>query len=129
MIYTIVLGTLGKDPEPKTVNGKKLVRFSVASNRYQGEGKSETDWMECSAWEQRGEFVEKHFHKGDSILVRGNLKSRKHEGKTYWELDVDKADFTGKKMSPTSETVQNLPPPAGFFDAPADDGTGLPFDL
>jgi single-strand DNA-binding protein len=122
MIYSIALGRLGKDPETKTVNGKTLVRFSIASDHGTADNKH-TDWLNCSAWEKRGEFVAKYFHKGDTILVRGNLTSREHEGKTYWEMDVEKADFTGTKKE-TAPAVTPAPP-ADFLG----DGCELPFDL
>ena len=122
MIYTIATGRLGRDPEEKQANGKLLVKISIASDRVVGQGQKETDWLSCTAWEKRGEFVSKYFRKGDSILVRGNLKSRIHEGKTYWEMDVEKADFCGGKSQPEGPR-ESLPTPSE-----ADD-TSLPFDL
>lgn len=124
MIYCVTTGRLGRDPETKTVNGKTLVSFSVASDRFVGGGEKETDWLNCTAWESRGEFVAKHFHKGDWILVHGNLKSRKHDEKIYWELDVQKVEFVGGKQQGSERSADDAPPMSG-----TDDDTSLPFDL
>lgn len=124
MIYCVTTGRLGRDPERKDVNGKALVKFSVASDRFAGQGEKATDWLNCTAWESRGEFVSKHFHKGDWILVHGNLKSHKDGDKTYWELDVQKAEFCGGKVG-ENRTEASAPPPSSAYD----DDTSLPFDL
>jgi single-strand DNA-binding protein len=68
----IINGRVGNDPEVKTVGGKLLVNFSVATNRGSGDNRK-TDWHNISAWEKTAERVQLYIHKGDRVYVDGSL--------------------------------------------------------
>ena len=53
-----------------------------------------------------GELVAAHFHKGQEIIVRGEMNSRKIEKdgvkRVYWTINVDEFDFCGSKQNADS---------------------------
>ena len=77
--HIIIMGRLTRDPELKrTGSGIAVASFTVAVDRDmapQGHEK-ETDFIDCVAWRQTGEFVSKHFTKGRMIVVSGRLQIR-----------------------------------------------------
>lgn len=75
----IIMGRLTRDPElRRTGSGIAVASFTVAVDRdYTPEGQEkETDFIDCVAWRQTGEFVEKYFKKGSMIVVKGRLQIR-----------------------------------------------------
>lgn len=76
---TIIMGRLTRDPElRRTGSGIAVTSFSIAVERDvapQGQQK-ETDFFDCVAWRQTGEFIAKHFTKGRMIVVEGKLQTR-----------------------------------------------------
>lgn len=78
----IVQGNLGRDPDIRsTATGKQVANFSVAcSKRWEqnGEWKESTTWVKCVAWGKFAEAVA-NARKGDSVLVQGEIQSRKYE--------------------------------------------------
>ena len=73
-----VMGRLTRDPElRRTGNGIAVASFTVAVDRdFAQDGKKETDFVDCVAWRQTGEFVSKYFKKGSMIAVKGRLQIR-----------------------------------------------------
>ena len=59
--------------------GIAVASFTVAVDRDFGGrdgGEKETDFIDCVAWRQTGEFVSKYFTKGRMIVVSGRLQIR-----------------------------------------------------
>ena len=75
-----IMGRLTRDPElRRTGNGIAVASFTVAVDRdYSGKdsGEKETDFIDCVAWRQTGEFVSKYFTKGRMAVVSGRLQIR-----------------------------------------------------
>ena len=73
-----IMGRLTRDPElRRTGNGITVASFTVAVDRdFAQDGKKETDFIDCVAWRQTGEFVSKYFKKGNMIVVKGRLQIR-----------------------------------------------------
>ena len=73
--HITIMGRLTRDPElRRTGSGIAVASFSVAVDRdYSGRdgGERETDFIDCVAWRQTGEFVSKYFAKGSMIVVSG----------------------------------------------------------
>ena len=73
-------GRLTRDPElRRTGSGIAVASFTVAVARDfggSGGGAKETDFIDCVAWRQAGEFVSKYFTKGRMIVVSGRLQIR-----------------------------------------------------
>ena len=69
-----------RDPElRRTGSGIAVASFTVAVDRDFGGrdgGEKETDFIDCVAWRQTGEFVSKYFTKGRMIVVSGRLQIR-----------------------------------------------------
>ncbi len=78
--HITIMGRLVRDPElRRTGSGVAVASFSVAVDRDFGGrdgGERETDFIDCVAWRQTGEFVSKYFTKGRMIVVSGRLQIR-----------------------------------------------------
>ena len=78
--HITIMGRLTRDPElRRTGSGIAVASFSVAVERdFSGRdgGEKETDFIDCVAWRQTGEFVSKYFTKGRMIVVSGRLQIR-----------------------------------------------------
>ncbi len=58
----------------RTGNGTAVASFTLAVDRDFGE--KETDFIECVAWKNTAEFVQKYFGKGKMAVVSGRLQIR-----------------------------------------------------
>ena len=78
--HITIMGRLVRDPElRRTGSGVAVASFAVAVDRDFGGrdgGEKETDFIDCVAWRQTGEFVSKYFTKGRMIVVSGRLQIR-----------------------------------------------------
>ena len=105
-------GRLGADVELSTnkSSGKKYASFSVAITRNYKEGDEyKTDWMDCIAWGNTAEFIEKHGKCGRMLALTGELKSDTYYSKKYkhdilaWQLQVRSVCFLDKKVKEDEE--------------------------
>ena len=80
LTHITIMGRLTRDPElRRTGSGVAVASFTVAVDRDFGGrdgGEKETDFIDCVAWRQTGEFVSKYFTKGRMIVVSGRLQIR-----------------------------------------------------
>ena len=78
--HITLMGRLTRDVElRRTGGGTAVASFTVAVDRDFGGrdgGEKETDFIDCVAWRQTGEFVSKYFSKGSMIVVSGRLQIR-----------------------------------------------------
>ena len=78
--HIVIMGRLTRDPElRRTGSGVAVTSFSLAVDRDFGKnenGERETDFIDCVAWRQTGEFVDKYFTKGRMAVVSGRLQIR-----------------------------------------------------
>ena len=78
--HIVIMGRLTRDPELRhTGSGVAVASFTVAVDRDFGKnenGEKETDFIDCVAWRQTGEFVSKYFTKGRMAVVSGRLQIR-----------------------------------------------------
>ena len=69
--HITIMGRLTRDPElRRTGSGIAVASFTVAVDRdfaSRESGERETDFIDCVAWRQTGEFVSKYFTSGSSI--------------------------------------------------------------
>lgn len=111
----ILMGRLTADPELKmSSSGVPVVRFTVAVNRKQQQGKEQkTDFLNCVAFYKSAEFVSKWFNKGSLIIVFGsvqidNYKDRDGNSRTSTNILVDEVQFgEGKRKDPTQEVAND----------------------
>ena len=96
-----LIGNLGNAPEiRKTETGKKLARFSVATNESyrnaQGEKITETQWHNLVAWGKLAEIVEKYLNKGSEVVIEGKLINRSYtdkEGNKKYVTEVEVSEL------------------------------------
>ena len=78
--HIIIMGRLTRDPElRRTGSGVAVASFTLAVDRDfspKDGGERETDFIDCVAWRQTGEFVSKYFTKGRMAVVSGRLQIR-----------------------------------------------------
>ena len=78
--HITIMGRLTRDPElRRTGSGIAVASFTVAVDRdfaSRESGERETDFIDCVAWRQTGEFVSKYFTKGRMAVVEGRLQIR-----------------------------------------------------
>ncbi|RYG29552.1 MAG: single-stranded DNA-binding protein [Chitinophagaceae bacterium] len=92
-----LIGNLGNAPEVRTTeNGRKLARFSVATDETytnaQGEKVKDTQWHNLIAWGKTAEIVEKYLGKGSEVVVEGKLINRNYtdkEGNKKYVTEVE----------------------------------------
>ncbi|NPA33317.1 MAG: single-stranded DNA-binding protein [Chlorobi bacterium] len=125
------MGRIGKDPVVQEVNGKKMVRFRLATSNVQynpQENRFETvstDWHTIVVWGERAERLAQTVKKGDLVLVEGQLRSREWEGQDgqkRYAVEVV-ADTYRKVLSAKGtgqDMAQEVEPPAFEDDAPID---------
>ncbi|WP_350292665.1 single-stranded DNA-binding protein [uncultured Croceitalea sp.] len=81
-----LIGNVGNEPEITILeNGKKVIRFSLATNETYKNAKGEkiqsTDWHNMVAWNKTAEIIEMYAAKGKEIAVEGKLTTRSYETK------------------------------------------------
>lgn len=138
----ILMGRLTKDPDVRYTQGEQpnaIARFTLAVNRqYQRQGDEEqADFISCVAFGGTAEFIEKYFHKGNSILVEGRIQTGSYtnrDGQKVYTTDVmvEKANFTGEKRESQQQAAPAAPAPADnggeFMSIPEGVIEELPFN-
>lgn len=81
-----LIGNLGNAPEIINLeSGKKLAKFSVATNESyrntKGEWVQETQWHNLVAWGKTAEVAEKYLNKGTEVAIEGKLTNKSYEDK------------------------------------------------
>lgn len=109
-----VAGRLGKDPELRTTQGGKTVcSVSVGASIWRG-GKTDTVWVEISAWGKTGEYLANYGHKGDFVCAQGDLTpntwtDRNGTAHSTWKLQVSDLVLVSKKRGTDIEEDEDLP--------------------
>ena len=127
--HITIMGRLTKDPELRRTNsGTAVASFTIACDRDFGNkdsGEKETDFIDCVAWRQTAEFLEKYFSKGRMIVVSGRLQKRsytdKDGNKRYATEVVAESCYFGdsKKEEGQSQSQYSAPQYGGQQGAPA----------
>ena len=110
--HIAIMGRLTRDPElRRTGTGIAVASFTVACDRDfpdKTTGQRETDFIDCVAWKQTGEFVSRNFRKGSQICVSGRLQLRPWTDKDgnkrkATEVVVNNVYFAGSKNETSGE--------------------------
>lgn len=147
--HIIIMGRLTRDPElRRTGSGIAVASFTLAVDRDFGGrdgGERETDFIDCVAWRQTGEFVSKYFTKGRMAVVSGRLQIRNWTDKDgnkrrTAEVVADNVYFGDSRRDGDTGSTYSAPaaPAFGGYSAPAsspasdfamldDDDAQLPF--
>lgn len=131
----ILGGRLIADPELKTTqSGISVLSFTIAvSRRKTKDGEQMSDFITCVAWDKRAELIAKHFRKGSSICVIGELQVRKWQdadgnNRYATEVLVSEVNFVDSKneSAPASYMPEAYTAPADNFEEITGDDN-LPF--
>ena len=145
--HITIMGRLTRDPElRRTGSGVAVASFSLAVDRDYSPrdgGERETDFIDCVAWRQTGEFVSKYFTKGRMAVVSGRLQIRSWTDKDgnkrrTAEIVADNVYFGDSKRDGDSGSAYSAPASFGGYSAPSqssasdfamldDDDAQLPF--
>ena len=126
MINKVILqGRLARDPEAKEVGGFMKAGITVVwSEKYK---ETETKcFLNCEAWRGTADFINKHFSKGQEILIEGRMvtdtweKDGQKQSRTY--CLIEKVNFCGSKGAVST----NEDKPSNDFVSVAED---LPEEL
>ena len=133
-----LIGNLGNAPEIKnTENGKKLARFSIATNENyrnaKGEKVTETTWHNLIAWGKVADLAEKFLLKGTEVVIEGKLINRSYtdkDGNKRTSLEVtatemkfldSRGDDGAPSSAPSSRPTSSAPQAGG------EEGEDIPF--
>ena len=147
--HITIMGRLTRDPElRRTGSGIAVASFTLAVDRDfspRDGGERETDFIDCVAWRQTGEFVSKYFTKGRMAVVSGRLQIRNWTDKDgnkrrSAEVVADNVYFGDSRRDGETGGSYSAPaaPSYGGYSAPAsspasdfamldDDDAQLPF--
>ena len=146
--HITIMGRLTRDPElRRTGTGVGVASFRVAVDRDYAPkdgGERKTDFIDCVAWRQTGEFISKYFTKGRMIVVEGRLEMRDWTDKdgnkrTSAEINVDNAYFGDSRSDGDGGSYAQAAPAQSYggYSAPTpaasdfamldDDDAQLPF--
>ena len=128
----VLAGRLTKAPELKATNsGVDVLPFTIAVNRAYAKSNDEVtaDFIPCIAWRKTATLISKYFNKGDGIVIKGRLETRKWvdnngNNRVSYEVIVENTEFPQGK-SKNNTTATNMPIPSMADDLPVDDD--LPF--
>ena len=136
--HITIMGRMTRDPElRRTGSGVAVASFTLAVDRdFSGKdgGEKETDFIDCVAWRQTGEFVSKYFKKGSMAVASGRLQIRGWTDKDgnkrrSAEVVADNVYFGDSKKSDSYSSTNSYTPsaPAQDFAPIDDDDAQLPF--
>lgn len=127
-----LVGHMVDDAEVRfTPSGVAVANFRVAStprtfDKQAGEWRDgETLFLTCTVWKQYAENVGSSLHKGDRVIVQGNLKQRSYEkdGQKRTVFEVDVLEVGPALRSASAKVSKNAPSgrqqQSGGFGAPS----------
>ena len=102
----LLMGNLTRDPETRyTPSGASIVNISIAVNeKYKaqsGEIKENVSFIECIAWNKKGEAIAQYLRKGSPIHIEGKLKQESWQDKNTGQnrskivVNIDNFNFIG----------------------------------
>ena len=139
--FGIVTGRLTRDIELRTNeagNTRGYISVAVRRNRKNKEGNYNTDFLSLSVFDERAEFIGKHFKKGDAIqimfTVRPYTEEVKEGDKTVTKsrisLNVEEVGFPtvqSRKKTESDDSAETPVAEAPSFEEVAADDDDLPF--
>lgn len=132
-----LIGRLTKDPEVKlTQNQTAFCNFTVAVDRRfkDQSGNRQADFINCVAWRQTAQFIQKYFKKGNRIGICGCIQTRNYEDQNgqkvfITEVIAEEAEFVeanSRSEAPEEHQENQEPVATTESEAPKQD---LPFEI
>jgi single-strand DNA-binding protein len=113
MNKVILVGRLTQDPEVRyTQSGKAVASFTIAVNRFSGQGQKEADFIPVVAWEKLAETCGNNLTKGQRVLIEGRLQIRSYEAndgqkKRVAEVIASGMEFLERKQTSADDKEPN----------------------
>lgn len=121
MNKVILTGRLTRDPMVNYSQGERsmaIARFTLAvdrrfARREQNNPEQQTaDFIQCVAFDKRGEFVEKYLHQGTKIVLEGHIQTGSYTNKDgqrvyTTEVIVDNMEFAESKAAQNRANSDN----------------------
>lgn len=137
----IILGTIGRDPEVRSVGDSTCTTLSVATSeswkdKNTGQKTEQTEWHKVVLWGRQAEIAGEYLRKGSKAYFEGKLTTRKWQDKTTGQdrysteivaSAIQLIDGAGKQQGeqqPQAAPARQAPPPAASANYDDDD---LPF--
>lgn len=145
MNKVILIGRITKDIELKyTSNNIAIAQFNLAIKRdfKNTNGEYETDFINCVAYKNSAELLDKYCFKGSLIVIEGRIQTRSYDGKDGKKvyvteiiisniqfLDTKKETETAKKEETKEEPKVEEDPFSSFYENNQEtiDNIELPF--
>ena len=127
----VVMGRITKDPQDKKIGETTIVNFDIAVDniRKEADGTRGTTFLPVVCFNNIGESVCKHLHKGSRIAVEGSIQQRNFirkdgtKGSAY-EVIASSVEFLDPK--PEEPTNPDEEPNEAVEEAKFDPYTGKP---
>ncbi len=133
--HIVIMGRLTRDPELRyTQSQTPVASFTLAVDRdfaSRDSGEKQTDFIDCVAWRQTAEFVNKYFSKGSMAVVSGRLQIRDwtdREGgkRRSAEIVVDNIYFGESRRRDAESGSASHAAPSYSYDAPKSSPAAAP---
>ena len=128
MNKVILCGRLTRDPETRYSEGATpmaISRFTLAVDRKK-KGETSADFINCIAFDKKGEFVGQYLRQGTKVLLVGHIQTGSYTNKNgvkVYTTDIitEEIEFAESKKTEGSSND-------GFVNVPDDVPNELPFD-
>ncbi len=129
-IYGHIDGRLTRNAELKSVGDNQVLKFSVATDRFEKKQKI-AQFCECDFWGSRAASIVSYMQKGQQVAIRGEIFNREYQAKdgttkTSMQCRVDDVKLMGgKKDEGKSESAPAYGKETASGDSDFDDS--IPF--
>lgn len=134
MNKTILSGRLCADPEVRVgASGNAIASFNLAvDRRFKRDGDADADFFKCVCFGKTAEFVEHYFHKGNKILIEGEVRNNNYtdkDGKMVYgtQILINAVEFGESKAAASQATQPTKPSADDFNKVDASTEEELPF--
>lgn len=110
----ILLGRVGQEPKySESANGIGVAKFSVATSR-KVNNKEITQWHNVTVFKNTAKFVQQYVHKGDSVLVEGEMTYQTYKNKAGEDVRYAEVMATIVQIASQGKTQPSQPQNSDF---------------
>ncbi len=116
---TVLVGRAGRDADFKTVSGREVASFTLATHRVfrraSGEIEKRTDWHDVDIWGPLAKGAAAHIKAGKLVAIRGEHRTRlvEHEEKTFRVSTIAAEWFNTEPEAPPADEGETPSADAG----------------
>lgn len=120
MFTGTLTGIVGRDPELRYLDdGSQVANFSIAVRQARRQGQDPpARWVKVSIWGKAAQFVGDYIHKGDRVLLWGDVQAPEMYTNRQGEVAISER-FKAANIEKLYEPQQGAPAPAAAAPAPA----------